>query len=320
MITAVVQLVILMAVFTILEGRWPASRAHKWWRRPLLVDLCSWTVHPLSVSAGIAVAVASTNVLPAELPDAGLWLALSMMRAHVAELSPLVQMAAAIIVADFLSYWIHRAYHRFPLLWAFHVVHHTSEELDWLSTARLHPVSQVLNTAAAGIVLLLIGLPVTAVIVANVFIGAAALLVHANVNWNFGPFRHLLVSPLFHQWHHARVEDDARHHGVGNFGAIFSVWDRMFGTWSLPDSLRPVRFGVEGAPAPTLAGLALHPLRASIRFFSGAHRRRQSPTTTEDARTYAPESGIAEESALKQDGEAKAKEPVENGMEVYPQA
>ncbi len=267
MIAAAVQLIILMGVFTILEGRWPSSRAHKWWRRPLLVDLCSWIVHPLSVSAGIALAVTSTTAVSAVFPNDGFWLTLFMMRMHVAALPLLAQMALALIIADLLAYWIHRAYHRFPLLWAFHIVHHTSEELDWLSTSRLHPVSQVLNTLVAGIVLLSMGLPVIAVVAANVFIGAAALLVHANVNWTFGPFRHLLVSPLFHQWHHARVDGDAHHAEVGNFGAIFSIWDRLFGTWSLPSANRPARFGVENAPSATIAGLVLHPLRACVHFF-----------------------------------------------------
>jgi len=182
-------------------------------------------------------------------------------------------MAMAVVLADFLSYWIHRAYHRVPLLWAFHIVHHTSEELDWLSTSRLHPVSQALNTAVVGAALLLVGLPVTSIVAANVFIGASALLVHANVRWTFGPFQHLLVSPLFHQWHHARVDDDGYHHGGGNYGAIFSVWDRLFGTWSLPTLTRPARFGVENAPATTLWSLALHPLSRCIRLLPGMRRR-----------------------------------------------
>src|SRR5258708_1118882 len=158
---------------------------------------------------------------------------------------------------------MHRAYHRFPLLWAFHVVHHSSEELDWLSTTRLHPVSQALNTAAVAAALLLAGLPVTAVVAANIVIGAAALLAHANVRWTLGPCHHLLVSPLFHQWHHARI-DHAHPQEAGNFGAVFSVWDRLFGTWALPSSSRPVRFGVPDAPRTTILGLLLHPLRLCV--------------------------------------------------------
>jgi len=273
---AAFQLAVLMVVFTIVECGWPASRAHKWWRRPLLVDLCAWLIHPLSISVGITLASEFTNTLFAAHPNEGFWFSLLIFRGHVAALSSIVQITMAVVAADFLSYWIHRAYHRFPLLWTFHVVHHTSEELDWLSTSRLHPVSQIANTVAVGVVLLAAGLSITAVIAANIFIGAAALLAHANVNWTFGPLRHLVVSPLFHQWHHARIDDGDHRHGVGNFGAVFSVWDRLFGTWSLSASRRPARFGVEGAPAATIAGLILHPMHVCIRFLSGVCQRRRA--------------------------------------------
>jgi sterol desaturase/sphingolipid hydroxylase (fatty acid hydroxylase superfamily) len=269
---AAFELLLLMAVFTFLEDRWPSSRAHRWWRRPLLVDLLSWTVHPLSISAGLALAVAITRVLPGELfPDHD-WATFSSMRAHVAALPFLAQTAIAIVIADLLDYWIHRAYHRFPLLWGFHIVHHTSEELDWLSTSRLHPASQTLNTAVVGVTLLSMGLPLPVVVMANVFTGAAALLSHANVNWTFGPLQHLFVSPLFHQWHHARIDGNVDGHGVGNYGAIFSIWDRMFGTWSVPKVSRPRCFGVEEAPAPTVIGLVMHPLRVCLQLFSNTNR------------------------------------------------
>src|SRR5205814_3214186 len=52
----------------------------------------------------------------------------------------------------------------------------------------------------------------------------------------------------------------------------FSVWGRLFGTWSLPTLTRPARFGVENAPATTLWSLALHPLRRCIRLLPGMRR------------------------------------------------
>jgi sterol desaturase/sphingolipid hydroxylase (fatty acid hydroxylase superfamily) len=179
--TAAIQLFVLMVAFSVIESCWPSSRAHKWWRRPLLVDLCSWMVHPLSIGLGIAVAAALVNGLVAVLPEEGLWLAMAALRMNVAGWPLWLQIMAAFLIYDFLSYWIHRAYHRFPVLWAFHVVHHTSEELDWLSTSRLHPISQALDTAVVGFVLLLIGFPVAAVLASNIIIGAAALLVRGRL-------------------------------------------------------------------------------------------------------------------------------------------
>jgi sterol desaturase/sphingolipid hydroxylase (fatty acid hydroxylase superfamily) len=297
---AAVELLLLMAVFTFLEGRWPSSRAHKWWRRPLVVDLLSWVVHPLSVTAGIAIAITLTRALPTELFPGHAWPVLSALRARVAGLPFLAQTTMAIVMADLFAYWIHRAYHRFPLLWSFHIVHHTSEELDWLSTSRLHPVSQAIDTAIMSVALLAMGLPLAAVVMANVFTGAAALLAHANVNWTFGPFQHLLVSPLFHQWHHARLDGDPDGHGIGNYGAIFSIWDRLFGTWSLPKSRRPEHFGVEGAPMQTVTGLALHPLRVCLDFLSKKGKR-VLPTP------------LTQEALLRGRGEAPAEETIGAG-------
>ena len=262
---AAIQLAVLMVLFTFIERRWPSSHLHKWWRRPLLVDLCAWLIHPLCMSAGVTLAVVSTKAFLALITNPNAVGAMDILRARISALHPLIQMAIAVIVADFLAYWIHRAYHHFSTLWAFHIVHHTSEVLDWLSTSRLHPVSQILNTAVIGIILLGMGLSLSAVIATNVITGGAALLAHANVDWTFGFFQNLLVSPQFHQWHHARLDNAAHDHGVGNFGAIFSIWDRMFGTWSLPSPIRPERFGARDAPAPTITGLALHPLRRGIR-------------------------------------------------------
>jgi sterol desaturase/sphingolipid hydroxylase (fatty acid hydroxylase superfamily) len=258
MITTAFQLLVLMLVFSIIEAHWPALHNRRWWRRPLLVDICSWLIHPLSVSAGIALAIGCNDTL---LLNIGFTVA--PLRTSMAALPAFVQIILAVLIADFLWYWLHRAYHHFSLLWAFHVVHHSSEELDWLSTSRLHPVGQMFNHAIVAGVLLLVGLPARCVIAANVVIGAAAVLVHANVRWTYGPLQHVFVSPMFHHWHHARAENGAQAEAAGNFGALFSFWDRLFGTWLLPSN-RPVRFGVDDAPASTLSSLFLHPFRVCL--------------------------------------------------------
>jgi sterol desaturase/sphingolipid hydroxylase (fatty acid hydroxylase superfamily) len=177
----------------------------------------------------------------------------------------LAQATVGFIALDFLSYWIHRAYHRFPTLWAFHIVHHSTEQLDWLSTLRLHPVSQLIDTAATTTLLLLAGMSVKALAIANAFITLSAVLAHANVTWSFGPLRHILVSPLFHQWHHARPECGIASPPSANFGAALSIWDRLFGTWSLPANSRPLSFGTEDAPGSSFVALMLHPLRVLCR-------------------------------------------------------
>src|SRR5688572_26718628 len=185
MLTTALQLIVLMMVFSVVEKVWPAAPERKWWRRPLLVDILSWLVHPLSVSAGITLAIALIVPTSSKPIDPKTESALALAITGKEFWSFIVQLSVALLVADLFWYWLHRAYHRFSLLWAFHVVHHSSEELDWLSTARLHPIGQMLNHCVITSVLLLLGIPVQAIIGANIVIGAGGVLTHANVRWTF---------------------------------------------------------------------------------------------------------------------------------------
>ena len=70
-------------------------------------------------------------------------------------------------------------------------------------------------------------------------------MLHANVNWSFGPLRYGIATPGFHRWHHAAdaVALDK------NFAGLFPVWDLRFGTFYLP-AHAPERFGVANARVP----------------------------------------------------------------------
>jgi sterol desaturase/sphingolipid hydroxylase (fatty acid hydroxylase superfamily) len=68
---------------------------------------------------------------------------------------------------------------------------------------------------------------------------------HAQLHWEFGPLRYLLVSPVFHSIHHSLARDSAD----TNFGAVFSCWDYLFGTASAR-RIRPDRTGVENNTIP----------------------------------------------------------------------
>src|SRR6478672_8150407 len=70
MIAAAVHLIVCMVVFSMVERLWPSPAAHKWWRRPLVLDICSWLILPLAVGAGITLAVLSTDAV---LPRQYLW-------------------------------------------------------------------------------------------------------------------------------------------------------------------------------------------------------------------------------------------------------
>ena len=82
-------------------------------------------------------------------------------------------------------------------------------------------------------------------------------LVHANLNWTFGPFRYVLASPVFHRWHHSNdpaVRDK-------NFAPTFPVLDVLFGTFHMPPGRLPSGYGAEGVPDSFLRQMA-YPFRA----------------------------------------------------------
>jgi sterol desaturase/sphingolipid hydroxylase (fatty acid hydroxylase superfamily) len=137
----------------------------------------------------------------------------------------LASLALVVVVSDLFNYLAHRLLHRLSWLWRLHAVHHSSEHLDWLATSRGHPIDQIVNLTAASLpVLALGGASYAPALIA--FLYLYPFVLHANARLSSRWLGLVFVTPVFHHWHHA--EDAAAHNH--NFGAIFSIWDRMFGT------------------------------------------------------------------------------------------
>jgi sterol desaturase/sphingolipid hydroxylase (fatty acid hydroxylase superfamily) len=165
---------------------------------------------------------------------------------------PLLGQAALVIVlTDVAQYWLHRAFHTWAL-WPFHAVHHSSTEVDWTTTYRVHPVNFILYNSCVAALVRGLGFSPEAFVVIAPFNFVTAALVHANLDWTFGPFRYVLASPVFHRWHHSidpRVRDK-------NFAPTFPVLDLMFGTFHMPKGELPAGYGAEGVPDHFLGQLA----------------------------------------------------------------
>ena len=136
-----------------------------------------------------------------------------------------------------VSYWTHRAMHALPLFWRVHRVHHADTAVDVSTSLRHHPLEMIIGVPADWLLILLVGAPVSTVIAAESFILATALLSHAEialpkrldraVAW-------LLVTPRVHRIHH---HPERKLHD-SNYGDTFTVWDRLFGTFTdLPERL-----------------------------------------------------------------------------------
>jgi sterol desaturase/sphingolipid hydroxylase (fatty acid hydroxylase superfamily) len=73
-----------------------------------------------------------------------------------------------------------------------------------------------------------------------------AIFLHANVNWDFGPLRSVVATPVFHRWHHSRE----REAWDKNFAGLLPLWDILFGTYYMPRGRYPENFGInEPMPA-----------------------------------------------------------------------
>ncbi len=87
-----------------------------------------------------------------------------------------------------------------------------------------------------------------------------SLLIHANVNWSFGPFCRVIVSSAFHHWHHTSQREGRDK----NFAELFPIWDMLFGTYFQPLGLQPEEFGIHDPSFPKhFLGQLVHPFRRS---------------------------------------------------------
>jgi lathosterol oxidase len=148
----------------------------------------------------------------------------------VAALPGVVQFGLLIAVTDFAQYWVHRACHRVPLLWRFHAVHHSADQLDWLAGSRLHLVDIAITRGLTYVPIYVLGFADGPLMAYLVLVSAQATFIHANVRFDFGWLRWVLATPQFHHWHHA-AEPQAVDK---NFAVHLPVLDLLFGTAYLP--------------------------------------------------------------------------------------
>ena len=155
------------------------------------------------------------------------------------------QVVAYLIGYDFLAYWTHRGFHS-AMLWRFHAIHHSSTEVDWQSGYRFHPVNTALSPCLVAAALLTLGISPEVPAMLAAFDVLMSGMVHANLNWTFGPFKYVLASPVFHRWHHGPANDG----GSMNFAPTFPIFDVMFGTFFMPKDRLPLQFGVDDPNFP----------------------------------------------------------------------
>jgi sterol desaturase/sphingolipid hydroxylase (fatty acid hydroxylase superfamily) len=171
-------------------------------------------------------------------------LALPLMPSGVAEIAGLngwgifnilvlplwLKIVLVIFSLDLTIYLQHRAFHRIPLFWRFHRMHHTDLDIDVSSGNRFHPLEILLSLLIKMGTVAVLGAPVVAVVIFEVLLNATSLFNHGNLRIPADIDRRLrliLVTPDMHRVHHSVIPRETD----SNFSFNLPWWDRLLGTY-----------------------------------------------------------------------------------------
>ena len=137
---------------------------------------------------------------------------------------------ASVVLLDLLIWVQHVAFHKVPVLWRLHRMHHADVDIDVTTGARFHPVEILLSLLIKLGAVALLGAPAAAVVLFEVLLNGTAMFNHANLALPRGldrVLRLLVVTPDMHRIHHSwhGFETDS------NYGFNFPWWDRLFRTY-----------------------------------------------------------------------------------------
>lgn len=239
-------------VFIFLEKLFPKYPEQPILRPEWQLDLGYFAVNHLFI--GILIMIAN-GFAPAVFG----WAVNDEVRRFVSGLWLPAQVLLLMFCADFVQYWIHRAYHEVPWLWGLHAVHHSTEYLDWLAGSRTHLLQTAIDRALVMVPLYLLGPRTEALNLYVVLIAFQAVLIHSNFRLPFGPLGYVFVTPKFHHWHHSKDKPAID----TNYAAHMPVLDLMFGTFHMPKDHWPKEYGTTKPLPRTFAGQFVYPFSPS---------------------------------------------------------
>jgi sterol desaturase/sphingolipid hydroxylase (fatty acid hydroxylase superfamily) len=225
-------------VLLVLQRIAPAEQSWRQWRRDWPTDVAHGVLSAtMGTAASRVVLFGLMGAVAASSDGLGVW---------PSHWPLLAQLPLAVVISDFGMYVLHRSSHGVPMLWKVHAVHHSSERLYTLSSGRVHPIYVGLAVLCATGPVLLLGAPPPLFALLSTLVGANGLVQHSNVELDCRPYRWLLATADAHRWHHSEEHPES----LCNYGNTLSWWDRLFGTWRLPEG-RPARLGLgdPGYPA-----------------------------------------------------------------------
>jgi sterol desaturase/sphingolipid hydroxylase (fatty acid hydroxylase superfamily) len=226
---------VIIGVFLVVERMWPAQPRSPF-ARGYRHDLIFTVVNALLVVPLVTgLTLAAVHVARTSMP----WIVLPRFGAVPRGFA----IAAIVVAMDACNWAVHLANHRARVLWRFHELHHSQEDMSVLTVFRTHPLIHFSYLVALlpGVVLLANGVMSVTVLVVY---GAIVAFAHSNTRLGFGPFERIFVSPNYHRIHH-KVDGPQD----VNLGFALTIWDQLFrrALFPTPDTIR-TDTGLPGRP------------------------------------------------------------------------
>lgn len=156
-----------------------------------------------------------------------------------------VELGLTIMLVDVLTYALHVLYHKVPLLWRFHRVHHSDVAMGVTTGARFHIGEHILSNLVKCVLYACFAIKLEYLLVYEAIFISNVFFHHANIS--IGErldrvYRILFTSPNMHKVHHSdiKVETDS------NYTSLFSVWDRIFKTFRIVENPKRIVYGIKG--------------------------------------------------------------------------
>ena len=148
-----------------------------------------------------------------------------------------------VLALDFSSWLVHVVMHKIPLLWRFHLIHHSDTNVDVTTGLRHHPGDSLLRGIFFLLLIFVSGAPVYAVMIYQTLVVLSTAFTHANIRLPGKldkVLSYVVISPNMHKVHHHWKQPFTD----SNYGAVFSFWDRLLGTFKKLD-IKEIRYGLD---------------------------------------------------------------------------
>jgi sterol desaturase/sphingolipid hydroxylase (fatty acid hydroxylase superfamily) len=176
--------------------------------------------------------------------------------------------SVTLLIRGLLSTGTHWLNHKLPWLWRIHRVHHLDTDLDVSSTVRFHPLEFFVGAVIGAPLVVAFGLPAWVLAFYELLDVSVTVFSHSNTRlpgWLDRWLRYLIVTPDLHRVHHSTRQPETD----SNYGAVFPIWDLVFGTFrTIPrERHAEMTLGLDdlrGADAQRILPLLVSPLRARL--------------------------------------------------------